>query len=169
MALNWVQLESGRPIALPNETFVHQSEKVKLSLSIPPSLEGPKRTVNGLGSLFITNQRLVFVQDGSAIVTPGEPAVSSYALRTLAVPHTNVLSTAFNQPMFFGANSISMSFVSTPGGGLPSTGRNAHLDVTLDFAEGKVHEIWKTLEQARKKAGTAIADETWQRNQLRKI
>jgi hypothetical protein len=102
-------------------------------------------------------------------VAPAEPAVSSYALRTLAVPHTNVLSTAFNQPMFFGANSISMSFVSTPGGGLPSTGRNAHLDVTLDFAEGKVHEIWKTLEQARKKAGTAIADETWQRNQLRKI
>lgn len=62
-----------------------------------------------------------------------------------------------------------MSFVSTPGGGLPSTGRNAHLDAILDFAEGKVHEIWKTLEQARKKAGTAIADETWQRNQLRKI
>jgi hypothetical protein len=70
--------------------------------------------------------------------------------------------------MFFGANSISVKFLPTPDGGFPSTGRNAHLDVTLEFAEGKVHEIWKSLEQARRTAEAATADAAWQRDQLRK-
>lgn len=75
--------------------------------------------------------------------------------------------TTFNQPIFFGANSISIQFLAIAGGGLPATGRDAHLDLAVEFTEGKVHEIWKTLEQTRQKAEMVKADAAWQKDQLR--
>ena len=69
--------------------------------------------------------------------------------------------------MFFGANSISAQFLPTSAGGLPAIGRDTYFHMTLEFTEGKVHDIWRTMEKARQKADAAKADSAWKRDQLR--
>jgi hypothetical protein len=114
-------------------------------------------------------------------------ASQSNALQSLSIPHVslplpppgsdgvdslfpqgNITLTTFNQPLFFGPNSITIKFCPSDGGGLPTLGRGETLDVRLEFSEGQVHLIWQTLEKARQMAKTVAADEAWSESQLRK-
>ena len=57
---SWVRHHLSRTLncLVIGENFLHRSDGVSLALVVPHSLEGPKRTLDGFGSLWISDQRV---------------------------------------------------------------------------------------------------------------
>ncbi|GJJ07070.1 hypothetical protein Clacol_001269 [Clathrus columnatus] len=110
MALNWTMIdESRRYVPLQDERNVMNVDQAELLLIVPGEVGGasnPKRLKEN-GSIWLTDQRLIFVKTGS-----GDSLID-----TLSVPLLSVLSTSFVQPTF-AANYLAIDIRPSVGGGL---------------------------------------------------
>ncbi|KZT06533.1 uncharacterized protein LAESUDRAFT_714265 [Laetiporus sulphureus 93-53] len=148
MALNCAMLSPARaPIPLPNELTIRTVDGgVEVALFIPDGpptgssssggLGGAKK-LKDVGRLWLTDQRLVFVSDGSS---------KSTSLESLSVPLTTLLSTKFEQP-YFGSNYLGLEIKPAPEGRL-TEGTKAE----IRFKDKGIFEFVSVLEKTRERA-----------------
>ncbi|KAL0949210.1 hypothetical protein HGRIS_009288 [Hohenbuehelia grisea] len=132
------------PIPLPNEqTIVVVSTGVEVIVTIPDAPPGPNATAGGsggvkrhkgLGAVYLTDQRLVFV-------TPKENEFNS-----LSVPLPSILATHFEQPTF-SSNYLAFEIKPSPDGGLTQG-----TTVEVRFKDRAMFEFVSLVEKTRERA-----------------
>ncbi|CCM02319.1 uncharacterized protein FIBRA_04411 [Fibroporia radiculosa] len=148
MALNYAMLSPSRsPIPLPHELTIRTVDSgVELSLTVPdapPSRSadsggsGGAKKLKDVGRLWLTDQRLIFVSDGTSKSSP---------LESLSVSLTSLLTTRFEQPIF-GSNSLLVDIKPAPEGGL-TDGTKAE----IRFKDKGLFEFVGVLEKTRERA-----------------
>ncbi|KJD99684.1 hypothetical protein I311_06728 [Cryptococcus gattii NT-10] len=158
MSVNTVQL-TGRstPQLLQQENLLTEGNTASLTLNIPPTIQGPKRTENAQGRLWVTDRRVIFVADGLSVPgsssnggPPGYDAPPT--LNSLEIGHTLLRSCTYNLPTF-SANHILITFLPSPSSNsLPDPGRCQVLEAKIIVGEGAGHGIWKRIEGERSRA-----------------
>ncbi|KAJ7638410.1 hypothetical protein FB45DRAFT_786673 [Roridomyces roridus] len=106
MALNWTMLNATTrsPVPLPNETITTTINNVEMKILVP---EPQPRTLEAIGNVYFTDQRVGFCSSISGMVTQSIQLVftshkpadgSSTSFDSLSVPLLSILSTKFEQP-----------------------------------------------------------------------
>lgn len=171
MALNAVMLSAdGKPVPLPREKVFQSVPKVTINLSPTqpgaPTTSASSATDKGkapatgsptLGSVYVTNQRIVFVASNAlALPTPSSnPAASQPSLddiRTLTVPLTHHQDGRFVQP-WFSANAHECNFVPVRGGGLDQLlpRGTTTFALKISFNEGGGFEFHEAVEEVKRR------------------
>jgi hypothetical protein len=148
MALNWTMLNPDRtPMPLPNEIAIMTVDSgADVSLTVPDTPpaasaisggSGGERKLKGIGKLFLTDQRLIFVSENDG---------GSTGFNTLTLPLPSILSTRFEQP-YLGSNHLSIDIRPSPEGGLTS-GTSAE----FRLKNQRIFEFVSQLEKTRERA-----------------
>jgi len=121
MALNWVMITSDglNPVPLPGEKIFFSQAKVSLILDCGGGYPGNPGTYQANGTLFLTNQRIIFIS------IPSLPHFKS-----LSVPILNLKEGKLQQP-WFAANYYQGHVMPVHGGGLTVPGQ-----LKITFKEG---------------------------------
>ncbi|WVN90557.1 uncharacterized protein L203_105796 [Cryptococcus depauperatus CBS 7841] len=162
MSLNTIQLGSnGIPSLLPNEELLTQGNSAQITLSIPPSLQGPKRTVDAKGNIWVTDQRVVFITDSLKAAGPtdvgsstdGPPGYDAqHSLNSVEIGYSVLRSCTYNLPTF-SANHILLTFIPSPySSSLPQISSSQHIELKAVIGEGAGHGVWKRIEGERGRA-----------------
>lgn len=152
---SWVMLDttatSSMPFTpLPEERTIQHSTRVTLSLSSSSSFPGcvPYSLNCSLGSIYLTNRRIVFLPSPNSTNTPSGTNLTSFG-----VPILNVSDSRIVVP-WFGPNIWSSIFRPVRGGGLPI--EHAALKMDLTFKEGGAPEFQMAYERIRERLQQAI-------------
>ncbi|OWZ27804.1 hypothetical protein C349_06744 [Cryptococcus neoformans var. grubii Br795] len=158
MSINTVQLTNRSiPQLLQQEDLLTEGNTATLTLNIPPTIQGPKRTENAKGRLWITDRRVIFVTDGlSAPWSDSNGGPPGYdappTLNSLEIGHTLLRSCTYNLPTF-SANHIRITFLPSPSSNsLPDPGTGQVLEAKIIVGEGAGHAVWKRIEGERSRA-----------------
>ncbi|WVQ85057.1 hypothetical protein IAT38_007221 [Cryptococcus sp. DSM 104549] len=159
MSVNTVKLsQSGTLQLLHGEDVLTAGHTADLTLYIPATMSGPKRTETAKGHLWVTDRRVIFMAD--TLNTPGTSAAGGAApseppsydappsLLSLEIPYANLKTCAYNIPIF-GTNSINLTFTPSPGSTLPDPGRGQLIEGKIVVGEGAGHGVWKRIEGER--------------------
>ncbi|KAG0141542.1 hypothetical protein CROQUDRAFT_663692 [Cronartium quercuum f. sp. fusiforme G11] len=131
-----------------------QSSKVKpplQSILSGLSLRNPDRTVGG--TIYITNQRIIFVASAAAVAAATSSSVDP-EIRTLTVPLRHSLDGRYVQP-WLSANYHLSTVLPVPGGNLESLGGlnpapDLSFTLKVAFNEGHGFEFYETLEEVKR-------------------
>lgn len=144
MSINWVMTKDGKPIELPEESFVFSCDRVSFALH---SNHG---NMAGEGKLYLSKQRLVFLA-----LAPDKYHVKGKGdkhFRDFAVALTKVYGAKVVQP-WFGPNKWQADVLPVVGGGLEPD--NQLWQLSLTFKDGGVFDfsskIAQILEEEAKK------------------
>ncbi|WVQ73400.1 hypothetical protein IAR50_002972 [Cryptococcus sp. DSM 104548] len=162
MSLNTVQLgPSDSPLLFPGEELLTPGNTATITLSIPPTRQGPKRTDNAQGRFWVTDHRVIFI--ANSLNTPGSSAAAAAAsiappeydappaLNSLEIGYTFLRSCTYNLPTF-SANHLLINFLPSPLSSLPDPGRGQGLELKVIVGEGAGHGVWKRIEGERSRA-----------------
>lgn len=165
MSVNTVQLTNRyNPQLLQGENLLTEGNTATLTLHIPSTIQGPKRTESAKGRLWVTDRRVVFVTDSlnapGSSSNDGPPGYDAPpTLNSLEIGHTLVRSCTYNLPTF-SANHIRMSFLPSPSSNsLPDPGTGQVLEAKIIVGEGAGHAVWKIIEGERSRAEERGRDE----------
>eukprot|EP00696_Hemimastix_kukwesjijk_P011245 gnl/Hemi2/24123_TR8097_c0_g1_i1.p1 gnl/Hemi2/24123_TR8097_c0_g1~~gnl/Hemi2/24123_TR8097_c0_g1_i1.p1 ORF type:complete len:202 (-),score=26.17 gnl/Hemi2/24123_TR8097_c0_g1_i1:54-659(-) len=128
----------GPPVPLPGEFFRLTQNDVEFSVESGNGYPGSSSNYSGLGTLFLSDQRLVYVRDPA--VDP-DNTCDSFVLPLRSLSNINL-----NQPLW-GCNNITGEVLPIPDGGLLGTGQ-----FRLAFKEGGIGVFVRVLVEAVKAA-----------------
>ncbi|WWD18652.1 hypothetical protein CI109_103105 [Kwoniella shandongensis] len=163
MSINTVHLSQGNILPLQHgEDVLTAGHTADLELRIPATIQGPKRTENAKGRIWVTDHRVIFIAD--TLDTPGTSASGASApseppsydappvLSSLEIPYASLKIASYNLPTF-SANNVLLTFIPAPGDtSLPDPGRGQTIEAKVIVGEGAGHGVWKRIEGERMRA-----------------
>ncbi|ODN73981.1 hypothetical protein L202_07475 [Cryptococcus amylolentus CBS 6039] len=159
MSINSVKFGPGeRPVSSQGEGLMPPSVDATVTLSIPPTRQGPKRAEIVQGRLWVTECRVIFAAHSMFSTTQSSAASSdppgydvTPALTSFEIRHTSIQSCTYNLPTF-SANYILLTFLPAPGSSLPDPGTGQSLELKIVVGQGSGHRLWKIIEGERNRA-----------------
>ncbi|WRT67976.1 uncharacterized protein IL334_004950 [Kwoniella shivajii] len=161
MSVNSVQVDQERRPALQHgENFLTPGHTAEVELKVPATIQGPKRTENAKGNIWVTDKRVLFVAD--TLDTPGTSASAANvpsnppdydappSLSSLEIPYISMRSATYNLPTF-SANHLLLTFIPSSSS-LPDPGTGQYIELKIWIGEGAGHAIWKRIEGERIRA-----------------
>lgn len=120
--------DSVQPIQIQGEYFILERHKLYLNATITSLKDGKKQCVEGWGKVYLTTLRLVFIHD----------KWRDHPFRAFDFPVALMQKEAFNQPILWGANNLTMTVQKWQVG--PT-------EVKLSFYDGGSGTLLRTLNQ----------------------
>ncbi|KAK1925761.1 hypothetical protein DB88DRAFT_524065 [Papiliotrema laurentii] len=154
---------------LPEEKVLTGPHDSELEICVPPTLQGPKQKARSKGRLWVTDQRVVFLENNLSVPNPGSSRQppeyeATLSLRSLAIPYTVLIYSGFELPVF-SQNYIAITFLPDPldpNNNFPQLGRGSDITGTIWVGDGAGHGVWKRIEgerqlaEARRNAGEML-------------
>ncbi|BEI86218.1 hypothetical protein CcaverHIS002_0605050 [Cutaneotrichosporon cavernicola] len=154
MAANTIEWgETRAPIHI-GEKLLTPGYATDIELTIPATIEGPKRTEKSWGRIWLTDQRIIFIavkRPGGEDLNAPHRVAGAPGLHSLIIPYDTIKDTSFHLPIF-SANHQLIQFIpdlAHPAPNLPNPGSNSALVCKLLLAEGLGHNMYKRIEKER--------------------
>lgn len=144
MSINWVMLEGAGFVLLPREQHVWRSPpRTAISLSTPRAYpaQNPLNIDSPSGTLFLTNQRVVYLPEKS------RPEFTSFSASLLNLHDTHTVLP------WFGPNAWVAVVQPVPGGNIPV---EAHVELKFTFKEGGAPEFSSNFERIKERLQQAV-------------
>ncbi|GMK57314.1 hypothetical protein CspeluHIS016_0401480 [Cutaneotrichosporon spelunceum] len=154
MAANTIAWGETRAPIHVGEKLLTPGYATDLKLTIPATIEGPKRTETSWGRIWLTDQRIIFIAHkapGEEDLNAGHHVGRAPELHSLIIPYDTIKETSFHLPIF-STNHQLIQFLpdpTHPTPGLPNPGSNSALVCKLLLADGLGHSMYKRIEKER--------------------